>query len=157
MKTTRDQLNIIDAFHQLGSYRAAARLCNVTDKTVRRAVLRQEAGGPWVRRPRPTSRNTDAVVSVIWERVRRTDGRISAKRLMPAVRAAGYKGSARNLRREVAKVKAEWRQKRRIFRPWVPSPGQHLVADWTQIAVGLHMFCAVLAWSAVPLRALGQR
>jgi transposase len=26
-------------------------------------------------------------------------------------------------------------------------PGQHLVADWTKIAVGLHMFCAVLAWS----------
>jgi transposase len=147
LKTTREHLNIIDAFHQLGSYRAAARLCNVTDKTVRRAVQRQEAGGPWVRRPRPTSRNTDAVVSVIWERVRRTDGRISAKRLLPAARAAGYKGSARNLRRAVAKVKAEWRQKRRIFRPWVPSPGQHLVVDWTRIAVGLHMFCAVLAWS----------
>ncbi|HLZ94509.1 MAG TPA: IS21 family transposase [Candidatus Dormibacteraeota bacterium] len=147
MKTTREHLNIIDAFHQLGSYRAAARLCNVTDKTVRRAVERHEAGGPWVRRPRPTSRNTDAVMSVIWERVRRTDGRISAKRLLPAARAAGYKGSARNLRRAVAKVKAEWRQKRRIFRPWVPSPGQHLVADWTKIAVGLHMFCAVLAWS----------
>jgi transposase len=147
LKTTRERLNIIDAFHQLGSYRAAARLCHVTDKTVRRAVERQEAGGPWVRRPRPTSRNTDAVMSVIWERVRRTDGRISAKRLMPAACAAGYKGSARNLRRAVAKVKAEWRQKRRIFRPWVPSPGEHLVADWTKIAVGLHMFCAVLAWS----------
>jgi hypothetical protein len=66
---------------------------------------------------------------------------------MPAARAAGYKGSARNLRRAVAKVKAEWRQKRRIFRPWVPSPGQHLVVDWTSVAVGLHMFCAVLAWS----------
>jgi transposase len=147
LKTTREQLNIIDAFHQLGSYRAAARLCQVTDKTVRRAVERHEAGGPWVRRPRPTTRNTDWVMSVIWERVRRTDGRISAKRLLPAARAAGYQGSARNLRRAVAKVKAEWRQKRRLFRPWVPSPGQHLVADWSKIAVGLHMFCAVLAWS----------
>ena len=34
MKTTREHLNIIDAFHQLGSYRAAARLCGTTHKTV---------------------------------------------------------------------------------------------------------------------------
>jgi hypothetical protein len=138
LKTTREHLNMIDAFHELGSYRAAARLCGTTHKTVKKVVERQQAGGPWARRPRLTSRNTDRVMSVIWERVRRTDGRMSAKRPTPVARAAGYKGSARNLRRAVAKVKAEWRLKRRIFRPWVPSPGQHLVADWTKIAVGLH-------------------
>ena len=147
LKTTREHLNIIDAFHQLGSYRAAARLLGTTHKTVRRAVERQQAGGPWARRPRPTSKNTDRVVAVIWERVRATDGRISAKRLLPRARAAGYKGSPRNFRRAVSKVKAEWRQKRRIFRPWVPTPGQYLVIDWTKITAGLHMFCAVLAWS----------
>jgi transposase len=140
-------MNIIDAFGQLGSYRAAARLCGTTDKTVKRAVQRQQAGGPWGRRPRLLSKNTDTVMSVIWERVRETDGRISAKRLLPRVRAAGYEGSARNFRRAVAKVKREWRQKRRLYRPWVPTPGQHLVADWTKLAMGLHMFCAVLAWS----------
>jgi hypothetical protein len=37
-------LNIIDAFHQLGSYRAAARACGTTDKTVKRAVERHQAG-----------------------------------------------------------------------------------------------------------------
>jgi hypothetical protein len=26
-------------------------------------------------------------------------------------------------------------------------PGQHLVIDWTPVMGGLHMFCAVLAWS----------
>jgi transposase len=140
-------MNIIDAFGQLGSYRAAARLCGTTDKTVKRAVERQQAGGPWHRQPRLLSKNTDAVMAVIWERVRETDGRISAKRLLPRVRAAGYEGSARNFRRAVAKVKREWRQKRRLYRPWVPTPGQHLVADWTKLAMGLHMFCAVLAWS----------
>jgi transposase len=140
-------VNIIDAFHQLGSYRAAARLLGTTHKTVRRAVERQQAGGPWSRRPRPISKNTDPVMALISERVRVTDGRISAKRLLPPARAVGYQGSARNFRRAVAKVKAEWRQKRRIFRPWVASPGQHLVIDWTTIGLGLHMFCAVLAWS----------
>ncbi len=140
-------MNIIDAFHQLGSYRAAARLLGTTHKTVRRAVERQQAGGPWSRRPRPISKNTDPVMALIRERVRGTDGRISAKRLLPAARAVGYLGSARNFRRAVATVKAQWRQKRRIFRPWVPNPGQHLVIDWATVGLGLHMFCAVLAWS----------
>jgi len=106
LKTTREHVNIIDAFHQLGSYRAAARLLGTTHKTVRRAVERQQAGGPWSRRPRPISKNTDQLIALISDRVRATDGRISAKRLLPAARAAGYQGSARNFRRAVAAVKA---------------------------------------------------
>lgn len=37
--------------------------------------------------------------------VKRTEGTISAKRLLPAARTAGYAGSARNFRRLVAEVK----------------------------------------------------
>ncbi len=115
-------MNIIDAYHELGSYRAGALLCGTTDKTVRRVVERQEAGGPCTRRPRlPTIRNTDPVLSVLAKKVKDTDGRISAKRLLPVARAAGYTGSARNLRRAVAKIKTEHRQKRRLYRPWFPS------------------------------------
>ena len=33
-------------------------------------------------------------------------------------------------------------------RPAVWSPGEHLVIDWGVIA-GVHVFCAVLAWSRV--------
>ena len=140
-------MNIIDAYHEVGSYRAAALLCGTTDKTVRRAVERHQAGGPWARRPRRlATRNTDPVLAVLATRVKDTDGRISAKRLLPVARAAGYIGSARNLRRAVAKIKADHRQKRRLYRPWVPSPGQHLVIDWT-VEAGMHIFCAVLAWS----------
>ena len=147
MKTTRDYLNIIDAYHETGSYRAAGLLCGVTHKTVRRVVERHQSGGPWTRRPRlPTTRNTDPVLAVLAKRVKDTDGRISAKRLLPVARAAGYTGSARNLRRAVAKIKADHRQKRRLYRPWVPTPGQHLVIDWTPEA-GMQIFCAVLAWS----------
>lgn len=92
-------MNMIDAYQELGSYRAAAQLCGTTDKTVRRAVERQQAGGPWTRRARARRKNTDAVAEVIAQRVRETDGRISAKRLLPVARAAGYQGSARNFRR----------------------------------------------------------
>jgi len=88
-------VNIIDTYHKTGSYRAAALLCGTSHKTVRRVVERQAAGGPWVRRLRLLRRNTDAVVSVIASRVKDTDGRITAKRLLPAARAAGYEGSAR--------------------------------------------------------------
>ena len=143
MKSARDQLDILSAYAELGSYRAAAELCGTTPKTVRRVVERRSRP-PAERPPRP--RNTDAVSRLIAERVRATDGRISAKRLLPVCRAAGYRGSARNLRRAVAAAKAGQRRDRRVYRPWQPIPGEHLVIDWGTEG-GLHVFCAVLAWS----------
>ena len=53
--------------------------------------------------------NYDCVADVVAERVARTEGRISAKRLLVVARTAGYEGSARNFRRLVADAKAEWR------------------------------------------------
>jgi hypothetical protein len=84
---------------------------------------------------------------LVAERVEKTGGRISAKRLLPAARAAGYGGSARNFRRLVAAAKDAWRAgHHRGRRPAVWSPGEHLVIDWGSEG-GLHVFCAVLAWS----------
>ena len=119
------------------SYRAAAELCGTSDKTVKMAVERQQAGGPWTRRARALRRNTDAATSLIAQRVKDTDRRITAKRLLAVARAAGYQGSARNFRRAVAVAKAVWRRTRRSYRPWVPNPGQHLVIDWGDAARGL--------------------
>jgi transposase len=83
------------------------------------------------------------------DRVEKSRGRITAKRLLPAARAAGYEGSARNLRRLVASRKALWRRdNHRGRRPAVWSPGEHLVIDWGVLG-GLHVFCAVLAWCRV--------
>ena len=50
--------------------------------------------------------NYDEVAALVAERVEKSAGRISAKRLLPAARAAGYGGSARNFRRLVAEAKA---------------------------------------------------
>ena len=139
-------MNIVDAYQRTGSYRAAAAVCGVNHKTVRRVVERA-AQGRFARQPAPPrTRNTDVVAKLIEERIRKTDGRISAKRLLPAARAEGYLGSARNFRRAVAAVKAAWRRKRRIYRPWIHRPGEHLVIDWGEKG-GLQVFCAVLAWS----------
>ena len=144
VKSARERMQIVSAYNELGSYRAAAKLCGTTHKTVRRVVERQRAGGlPPPRKER--EKNTDQVADLVAERVRVSDGRISAKRLLPVTRAAGYAGSARNLRRLVADAKARHRRQRRVYRPWVPAPGGHLVIDWTP-AGGLQMFGAVLAW-----------
>jgi hypothetical protein len=79
--------------------------------------------------------------------VQATKGRISAKRLLPAARTAGYAGSARNFRRLVAAEKQAWRATHhRGRRPAVWAPGEVLVIDWGS-QDGLHLFCAVLAWS----------
>ncbi len=84
---------------------------------------------------------------MVVERVARTNGRISAKRLLPVALAAGYGGSARNFRRLVATAKAEWRRSNhRGRRPGVWAPGDMLVIEWGEIG-SLCVFCAVLAWS----------
>jgi transposase len=89
------------------------------------------------------------VAALVAEGVSKTQGRISAKRLLPPARAARYGGSDRNFRRLVAGQKRVWRREHhRGRRPAVWSPGEHLVIDWGGLA-GLHVFCAVLAWSRV--------
>jgi len=143
MKTAREQLDILTTYQELESYRATAALCGTTHKTVRRVVERRSRP-PLDRPPRP--RATDPYRDLIEKRVKATDGRISAKRLLPLCRAAGYGGSGRSLRRAVAEVKAVYRRDRRSYRPWVPAPGEHLVFDWGEVGP-LKVFCAVLAWS----------
>ncbi len=139
-------MDIISAYREVGTYRGAAAIGGTTPKTVRRVIARHEsADTPLVRVPR--GHNYDPVVELVAERVERSKGRITAKRLLPAARAAGYEGSARNLRRLVAARKALWRNdNHRGRRRAVWSPGEHLVIDWGVLG-GLHVFGAVLAWS----------
>jgi transposase len=139
-------MDIIAAYRETGTYRGAAEVAGTTHKTVRRVIARHEAGGAAPARA-ARGHNYDGVADLVRMRVKDTSGKISAKRLLPAARAAGYGGSDRNFRRLVAQVRAEWRQEhRRPRRPAVWSPAEHLVIDWGT-GSGLHVFCAVLAWS----------
>jgi transposase len=135
-------------FQEVGSYRAAAAICGTTDKTVKRAVAKARAAQAILPEVEvAAAHNYDDVTAIVAKRVEATKGRISAKRLLPVVRAAGYEGSARNLRRAVAEAKATWRVgQHRGRRPGVWAPGDMLVFDWGQIGP-LFVFCAVLAWS----------
>lgn len=145
-------MDIINAYEETGSLRAAAALCGTTHKTVKRVLERRAAGQrPGRRRaPRP-SLLADEFTDLIFGKVKATDGRITAKRLLPIVRAAGYTGSARTLRRAVAVQKTRWKRARRVYRPWTPEPGQHLLIDYGTVThgpnKGLKVFTAVLAWS----------
>jgi hypothetical protein len=142
-------MNIVDEYRELGSYRAAGRACGVDHKTVKAVVDRAERGEVAVSRvTRPRTRNYDDVAELVARRVRKTRGRITAKRLLPAARAVGYAGSDRNFRRLVADAKAQWRRGGRRYRPWRPGPGEFLVIDYGAWA-GWKFFCAVLVWSRV--------
>lgn len=147
MKSAKDRMDIISAYQQVGSYRGAAELCNTTPKTVKRVVSKFEAGG--IAPPRAERAHSyDAVTDLVTERVEKSQGRMSAKRMLPIARAAGYEGSARNFRRLVAEAKTLWcNEHHRGRRPAVWSPGEYLVIDWAQAAPGLFLFCAVLAFS----------
>ena len=138
-------MDIISAYREVGTFRGAAVISGTTPKTVKRVIERHESGGGAPERAQ-RARNYDGVVELVAARVDKTSGRISAKRLLPAARAAGYAGSPRNFRRLVAEQKALWsRENHRGRRPAVWSPGEYLVIDWGTLG-GLHVFCAVLAW-----------
>jgi hypothetical protein len=138
-------MDIISTYQEIGTYRGAAEVCGTTHKTVKRIVERAEGDVP---EPAVRVRNYDTVRELVAERVAKSGGRISAKRLLPIARAAGYEGSARNFRRLVAESKVLWRRDHhRGRRPAVWSPGEYLVIDWAEAAPGLYLFCAVLAFS----------
>jgi len=151
-------VEIIALYEELGSYRAVGALLGCDHKTVKCYVEAAGAAGqlaPVLQR----SRVTDDFAGLIAERVEQTHGKITARRLMRILRAAGYRGSERSLRRAVALAKEAWRAKQalegRVYRPWVSEPGEWLLCDWgaagtVPTAAGprkLSFFSAVLGWS----------
>jgi transposase len=154
MLSARKTMDVVSVFRDVGSYRAAAAICGVDPKTVKRVVAAREAGEleeGVARRRRVVAKNTDLVRDLVAKRVVDTKARITAKRLLAEARAAGYEGSDRNFRRLVAAEKQWWRSRNgRQRRPAVWVPGETLVIDWGTIGgTGIKVFCAVLAWSRI--------
>ena len=104
-KTARERMDVIAAYETVGTYRGAAEICGTTHRTVKRIVDAHQAqlvGEPAVRKDRV--HNYDQVTGLVAAKVATTQGRISAKRLLPAARAAGYAG------------------RRGTFAAWSPTP-----------------------------------
>jgi hypothetical protein len=85
----REEMDIVAAYGEVGTFRGAAEMCGTCHKTVRRVMERHAAGGV---RPEPPARrrNYEDVRQVVAKRVASTRGRITAKRLLPEAKAAGY-------------------------------------------------------------------
>lgn len=86
MKSVRERMDMESASRDVGSYRAAAEICGTTPKTVKRAVLTaaEDSSAELV-----VAHNYDVVRDVVAERVAKTQGRITAKRLLPVAVADG--------------------------------------------------------------------
>ncbi|MCB1254778.1 MAG: helix-turn-helix domain-containing protein, partial [Austwickia sp.] len=55
MKSKREEMDIVAAYQQVGTYRAVAEICGTTHKTVKRVIERAEGGEERpVRAPRPS-------------------------------------------------------------------------------------------------------
>lgn len=152
MLSPRKHLLVVNLYEELGSFRAVADIVGCDHKTVKAHVMRHAE-----RQPLQRGSVADPYREIIRGKLDATAGRITGKALFRIVRAAGYEGSARTLRRAVAADRTTWRsaQQHRVYRPWNSAPGDVLVVDWGHVgkvhtAAGLrplYVFCAVLGWS----------
>jgi len=152
MLSARKTMDVVAAYKDVGTYRGAAEICGVDPKTVKRKVAAWEAGELDSERAAraPVPKNTDVARDLVVQRVEATKAKVTAKRLLVEARAVGYVGSGRNFRRLVAAEKKKWRARNgRQRRPAVWTPGDALVIDWGTLPGGVHVFCAVLAWSRI--------
>ena len=121
-------MDVVTAYREVGTLRGAAEICGTTHKTVKRILIRHDLLDcpAAVAERKERGHNYDGMEALVAKRIDDTKGRISAKRLLPAAKAAGYEGSARNFRRLVAAQKALWRRgNHRGRRPAVWTPGEH--------------------------------
>jgi transposase len=152
LKSREEIMQILEAFDLTGSLRDVAELAGCSHHTVAAWVAKRDAGllpdGEAERR----DRLTDEFLPKIEEWVERSGGKVRADVVFDKLRAVGYSGSERTVRRAVAEVKAEFRKgRRRVYRPWIPEPGMWAQWDWGEgpriAGRRTQLFCAWLAWS----------
>ncbi len=145
-------MNILEAFDLTGSLRDAGELAGCSHHTVARYVAKRDAGELGDDGPERRERIIDPFLPKIEEWVERSGAKIRADVAFDKLRALGFEGSERTVRRAVAEVKANHRRgRRRVYRPWITEPGMWAQWDWgTGPTVGGRatlLFCAWLAWS----------
>ena len=141
---------MLEAFDLTGSFRDAGELAGVSHHTVVRYVAERDAGALAGDGPQRRERIIDPWLPKIEEWVERSHAKIRADRAFDKLKALGFTGSERTVRRVVAEVKANHRRgRRRVYRPWIPEPGMWAQWDWGAgpVIAGrrTNLFCAWLA------------
>ena len=145
-------MNMLEAFDVCGSLRDAGELAGCSHHTVAAYVAKRDAGELAGDGPQRRRRIIDPWMGKIEEWVERSHAKIRADRAFEKLKALGFAGSERTVRRAVAEVKAHYRRgRRRVYRPWIPEPGMWAQWDWGAGPVisdrRTNLFCAWLAWS----------
>lgn len=151
MKFGGEVVEILEAYDLTGSYRAAAELAGCSHSTVARYVAAREAGQLEVR-PARRPRLLDEYLEKLEEWVNVSHGRVRGDVAYQKLRAMGFLGSERTVRRTLAEAKDAYRQgRRRVYRPWVAEPGLWFQWDYGRgpeiSGRSSWLFCAWLAWS----------
>jgi len=150
VKSREEIMNMLEAFDLTGSFRDAGDLAGVSHHTVAAHVAGRDAREPTGVGPQRRERIIDPWMGEIDERVERSHAKIRADRAFDKLKALGFEGSERTVRR--AEVEANCRRGwRRVRRPWMPEPGMWAQWDWGAgpVIAGRRtsLFCAWLAWS----------
>jgi transposase len=153
LKSYEEIMEILEAFDLTDSFRAAAKLAGCSHHTVEHYVVLRDAGLlPAGLDPVERTRLLDPFLDKIEEWVDRSKGAIRGDVVFERLLPLGFTGSARTVRRALARVKLNYRAgKRRVYRPWIPEPGMWAQWDWGHgPKVGgrqTYLWCAWLAWS----------
>ena len=151
MLSARKTMDVVATYRDVGSYRAAAAICGVDPKTVKRKVAAHEAGELDEERAvrAAVARNTDVVGEVVAERIAGTKARSRRSDCCRWLGRPGMWGRRgicggwwRPRRRRGGRIRQVISGVRRCgcrATPW-RSTG----APWP---TGIKVFCAVLAWS----------
>ena len=111
-----------------------------------REVRRRTLGGVG---PVRRERIIDPWMAKIEEWVERSCGKIRTDRCYAKLKALGFEGSDRTVRRAVAEAKKSFAAgRRRVYRPWIPEPGMWAQWDWARVrsSPGGGRICFVRGW-----------
>ncbi len=152
MKSGEEIMNMLEAFDLTGSFRDAGELAGCSHHTVAAYVAERDEGRLGGVGPVRRKRIIDPWLPKIEEWVERSCGKIRADRCHAKLKALGFEGSDRTVRRAVAEAKKSFAAgRRRVYRPWIPEPGMWAQWDWGAgpVIAGrrTNLFCAWLAWS----------
>ena len=152
MKSREEIMNMLEAFDLTGSLRDAGELAGCSHHTVAAYVAERDEGRLGGVGPVRRERIIDPWLAKIEEWVERSCGKIRADRCHAKLKALGFEGSDRTVRRAVAEAKKSFAAgRRRVYRPWIPEPGMWAQWDWGAgpVIAGrrTNLFCAWLAWS----------